>query len=44
MNAMAGCNYRGELLHYVRLAARVKHLGKGFDFLVRAGFPAWRFA
>ena len=32
MNAMAGCNYREQPLHYVRLAARVKHLGKGFDF------------
>ena len=24
-------------LHYVRLAARVKHLGKGFDFFVLWG-------
>jgi hypothetical protein len=42
--AMAGCNYRGEPLHYVRLAAGVKHLGKGFDFFVRAGLSAGRFA
>ena len=44
INAMAGCNDREQPLHYVRLAARVKHLGKGFDFFVRAGLLGWRFA
>ncbi|MBQ78880.1 MAG: hypothetical protein CMJ66_02335, partial [Planctomycetaceae bacterium] len=43
-NATAVCNHREEPLHYVRLWARVKHLGKGFDFFVHAGFLAAWFA
>jgi hypothetical protein len=31
-------------MHYVRLGAGVKHLGKGFDFFVHAGFLAAWFA
>ena len=43
-NATAVFNDRREPLHYVRLGAGVKHLGKGFDFFVHAGFPAAWFA
>lgn len=43
-NATAAFNDRKEQLHYVRLGAGVKHLGKGFDFFVHAGFSAAWFA
>ena len=43
-NATAAFNDRKEQLHYVRLGAGVKHLGKGFDFFVHAGLSAAWFA